>query len=155
VSTWFDNGNGKSVPDGSVIARFIFKVVGQIGRSTPIQFVNSPVPLQAYTRTGLVQADTITGHVTVSTINATEGLTDYKINIFPNPVNDLLYIENVSEKTGVQFYLLDALGSEVMHIDLNKGDNMVNTGGLKSGIYFYRILSEGNSIVKSGKIVKH
>ncbi len=155
VSTWFDNGNGKSVPDGSVIARFIFKVVGQIGRSTPIQFVNSPVPLQAYTRTGLVQADTITGHVTVSTINATEGLTDYKINIFPNPVNDLLYIENVSEKTGVQFYLLDALGSEVMHIDLNKGDNMVKTGGLKSGIYFYRILSEGNSIVKSGKIVKH
>lgn len=155
VSTWFDNGTGKSVSDGSVIAKFIFRVVGQVGRNSPIQFVNSPVPLQAYTRSGLVQSDTITGRVTVSTINSVGEETDLNFNVYPNPVNDQLLIENLSNTVGAQFYLYDAFGKEVTHIQLSTNGNLINTEDLKSGIYFYRIMIKDKYLVNAGKLIKN
>jgi hypothetical protein len=155
VSTWFDNGTGKTVPDGAVIARFIFRAIGQNGRNTPIQFVSSPVPLQAYTRAGLVQSDTISGRVTISTINSTNELSDVEFKVYPNPVSDQLFVENLSVYRDAGFYLYDALGKELLNTPLSTGSNSVNTRELKSGIYMYRILDRGRNTIKSGKLIRH
>jgi len=154
LSTWFDNGNGKTVSDGSVIASFIFKVIGQNNRSTPIQFVNNPVPLQAYTRSGIVQSDTITGAVTVSTINAIGNLTLEEFDVYPNPLRNMLFIEILNELNDANFILYDALGKETNISILGSGKNEINLMELKCGMYFYQIRGAENKILKTGKIVK-
>lgn len=47
--SWFDvEGQGQTIPDGTVITYLQFLARGAEGSSTPIEFVDSPLPIQVY-----------------------------------------------------------------------------------------------------------
>ena len=64
-------------------------------------------------------------------------------NIYPNPATDILTI--TSTKTIEQFEIYNALGEKVITILPNAKTTTFYVADFKSGIYFVRISSEGNS----------
>ncbi len=150
ISTWFDLGTGKSVNDGTVIAKFVFQVKGNIGRSTPIQFVNSPVPLLVYDRSGKIQVDTATGRVEIANVNSTDSKVADQVNIYPNPVQDEIivdFIDGYVHAQAVKMY--DLNGREVnVHFKKEGRKIVVDVRDICNGMYLLRLEQNGRNILK-------
>lgn len=75
-----------------------------------------------------------------------------KVSIYPNPLNDKLYI-SISQKSNVDYsvWIYDIAGKPVLFQKL-KDENEVPISALKSGIYFYKIISE-DIPASSGKLI--
>jgi len=61
------------------------------------------------------------------------------VKLFPNPVNDLLYIGG-EDLAGARIQILNLLGSVLMEEHLMGGNGSLNMTGLNEGIYFIRIM---------------
>ncbi len=75
---------------------------------------------------------------------------DPNIMIYPNPVNDILTIENISEETNVRITLSD--GHLIKSILLSDKVNTIYTDELKAGLYFISLASK--SFTGNYKIIK-
>ena len=76
--------------------------------------------------------------------------TDINCNIYPNPVNDRLYIETL---TLTQIEIYDVFGRrQVTETPSHQGNVAIDVEDLKSGIYFVKINTEKGNIVK--RIIK-
>lgn len=71
--------------------------------------------------------------------------------IYPNPVENTLYVENMNEATQIEVYNLT--GSLLMVVDVNNADKaVINTSDLNSGVYFISVKStEG---IRTSRFVK-
>lgn len=150
ISTWFDLGTGKSVNDGTVIAKFVFQVKGNIGRSTPIQFVNSPVPLLVYDRSGKIQVDTISGSVEIANVNSTNSKVADQVNIYPNPAQDEIIIDFLDGYVHAQeVKLYDLNGKEVnVHVKMEDRKIVLDVQDICNGMYFLKLDQNGRSTLK-------
>jgi len=72
--------------------------------------------------------------------------TNSQLSVYPNPTFDQIYIDGLSATD--QVYLFDALG----HLISNKHSNMINLSSCSSGIYYLKIISDGQTT--QFKIVK-
>ena len=73
------------------------------------------------------------------------------INLYPNPVNDRLYIETLTQTLTVEIY--DVYGRhQVTETPSHQGNLTIDLSNLKSGIYFVKIKTEEGNIVK--RIIK-
>lgn len=75
------------------------------------------------------------------------------INIYPNPVEKILYIDNVEEKSNTICNVFNVLGEKVFESSLHRGKNIVNLSSFIQGIYFIKINNGHKSI--SRKIIKN
>ena len=64
-----------------------------------------------------------------------------KIIIFPNPVKDILYIENIADSN---YEIYDITGKTV----LNGIRNQINVSSLEKGVYFLKVTSEENILTQ-------
>lgn len=80
---------------------------------------------------------------------STDEITEYQVNIYPNPCSDYIKIksENMSECD-----IFNIMGQKIMSLILDKGDNILNISNLQVGFYFVSIKTNG--ILMTGKIVK-
>ncbi len=77
---------------------------------------------------------------------------DSDYNIFPNPGNDELYIQTSNKGVKIQFF--NEQGIVVLSEQLNDSyTSIINTSGLSSGLYFYRI-SDKRGFSETGKWIK-
>ncbi len=83
-------------------------------------------------------------------LGAPANIPETVIKIYPNPGNNILYVQGNKNN---EFVLYDLTGREVVHKTINESAITVNTSSLNSGIYFYRFLKSG-AIIESGKWVK-
>jgi len=83
-------------------------------------------------------------------LGAPANIPETVIKIYPNPGNNILYVQGNKNN---EFVLYDLTGREVVHKTINESAITVNTSSLNSGIYFYRFLKSG-AIIGSGKWVK-
>jgi Secretion system C-terminal sorting domain len=74
-----------------------------------------------------------------------------KINVYPNPFNNQLIVENSEFSTG-KLTLYNNLGSFLLKKDIF-GNEIIDTTNLPSGMYFYKV-SNKNSVVKTGTLMK-
>jgi hypothetical protein len=81
------------------------------------------------------------------------------IDVFPNPNNGAFTLQVVSSQWSVagkmQVEIYNVLGESVYIATLKQvqGDNSINIGNRPNGIYFYRVLAEGGSLIGQGKLV--
>jgi PKD repeat protein len=73
--------------------------------------------------------------------------------LFPNPSNGLFTIslQNAQSKCTVSIY--NALGEKVYSTALNVGNTNLNLAGKATGMYFYRIVDENNTLISDGKLM--
>ncbi len=116
-------------------------------------FVNSTASWDAST-------NTVTGitlnpfdYVLIDLESAVTGLdksTADKLNVYPNPVKDKLYISQLNEKSGVEIYNLQG---SLMLIDKKVFDGKsIDVSDLDKGIYLVKII--GNDMVKTTSFIK-
>jgi hypothetical protein len=75
------------------------------------------------------------------------------INVYPNPNYGKfnITVQNISQPSHVEIY--NILGKMVYKIALNKGGVAVDMGIQPEGIYFYKILSDDDNPLSSGRLV--
>lgn len=74
------------------------------------------------------------------------------VKLYPSPMNNQLYVENLSEITELAIY--DVSGRMVLKQEVNSSSESVDVSKFSSGIYFYSLNREGLK-VKAGKLVKN
>lgn len=76
------------------------------------------------------------------------------ISVYPNPASSEVNIaHNLSAKNGViRFKVYNMLGKEVMSTTINSSSNTIELTTLKSGVYFYSI-SQNNNTIKTDKLI--
>ena len=77
----------------------------------------------------------------------------YEPNIYPNPVQDLLTIENINAEKNAISTIYDISGKEVRTFTITKSSVQVDVSDLPAGIYFINIRSESDNINK--RIIKN
>ncbi len=89
--------------------------------------------------------------ITVNSVGI-EDVANTFATVFPNPVSDLLTI-TLSDLDNAQFELMDVQGKIVISSTTIANGEQVDVSNLESGIYFVRLISDNNRMVK--RIVKH
>ena len=75
-----------------------------------------------------------------------EGVEELSVsfNIYPNPVNDKLYIETLTQTQTIEIY--DAFGR--LQSTVNGQQSMVDVSNLNSGVYFVKVITTEGDVVK-------
>ncbi|MDC8105148.1 T9SS type A sorting domain-containing protein [Chryseobacterium sp. B21-037] len=74
-----------------------------------------------------------------------------KIDVFPNPVKNILQIRSPEPVNTIDIF--DSMGRSVSHQSCGKGDCTINTSGYPAGIYLIKIKTKSTEISK--KIIKN
>ena len=75
------------------------------------------------------------------------------LNIYPNPVNDKLYIESESEIKEVVVYDVYGRVQNLRNSETQQLSNSIDVTDLNSGVYFVKVVTENGETVK--RILKH
>lgn len=88
--------------------------------------------------------NTNTWSINIEAITEIENTIFKKINIYPNPASNYIFINNLTNKTSIKIYsILGKLVKQINTIENNK--IKVDIGDLQTGIYFLKLLT-GNKI---------
>jgi hypothetical protein len=113
---------------------------------------------RALTTTGAINTAAITANIPspcittgISSFNQT---TDEKMNVYPNPFTTStdVMINNSTDMNNCKIHLFNVLGEQVLTTPVMKQLTTLKTSTLPSGIYFYKVISEGKTI-QSGKLI--
>src|SRR5690625_662774 len=74
------------------------------------------------------------------------------LTLYPNPADDFLHIENLTEPVQIEIY--DLSGKILLSQEINEAEKRVNLSRLGEGIYLYQLRQQGQK-VKTGKLVKN
>jgi len=77
--------------------------------------------------------------------------TNDKILIYPNPGNDMMYVEN--NLGTCSLFLCDLTGRTICSRELSDGRNLIDVKLLKPGLYLYKLL-QNSEIKQAGKWIK-
>jgi hypothetical protein len=80
---------------------------------------------------------------------------DFAVRTFPNPVNQILFIEICQGGPGVFWYeLFDVTGRKMLGKAMQSNTEEIDTGGISPGVYFIRIFSTDSEHLATCKIIK-
>ncbi|MDW5290304.1 carbohydrate-binding protein [Formosa sp. PL04] len=84
-----------------------------------------------------------------TTLGINDPNTSDAINVFPNPITNVL---NINRAIGAQVEIFDTLGKLILKKDLSSNAATIDTSRLKAGLYFVRLKNDNGTVIK--KIVK-
>jgi hypothetical protein len=79
-----------------------------------------------------------------TTAASTALLAEDKLNIYPNPVNNVLRISSTQSITGATVRILDIMGREVLRTQPANG--LINLEKLSAGTYTFQLIRNGQAI---------
>ncbi len=86
-------------------------------------------------------------------ITTTSSETNATIDVFPNPLHNILQIKNLPSRGDLTFELFTILGQPVMKSFLTGHHTSLDMESIGSGVYYYKIMS-GRTMIKSGTVCK-
>jgi hypothetical protein len=87
----------------------------------------------------------------VDIVNAIENINNYEFNVYPNPVENILHINNTNNISRI--VVSNVLGQSVSSINVENTNIEVSFDGLNKGIYFVSLYCN-ESILKTVKVTK-
>ena len=97
------------------------------------------------------QVDTLVWKISSSGVGIAEITGDNSINVFPNPVKDILTFKNSFSENSVVI-ITDALGRKIISTDISSAQNSIDVSPLQRGIYTLILESKRKQFYQ--KIVK-
>ena len=69
-----------------------------------------------------------------------------QIEVYPNPLNDKVTIQNKSQESITKIIICDMLGREIMTLNPNQTNNpiVINTQGIDNGVYFVKVYNNSD-----------
>lgn len=77
-----------------------------------------------------------------------------KINIYPNPAQNYLYIDVTDGSNGLSYTVINMLGQIVIRDNINDSNKRVNVSTINSGVYFISIYNDQKGVLKTVKMIK-
>lgn len=72
------------------------------------------------------------------------------LSVYPNPVNNMLHIDNTTTKLSGVIY--DITGAAVISFNIDDSNNKINVENLSSGIYILKLIDE-QGVIKQQKLI--
>lgn len=111
------------------------------------QFVKWNDGISNNPRTVIVTQDTVFT-AEMSPVNAITNINNSTyLQLFPNPVNDVLHIDNINEIIH-KIRIYNVVGKEIKYMEIMDNKAEINMNDLRSGIYFIHIASGNNIIIR-------
>lgn len=88
-----------------------------------------------------------------STLSVDENFRDNHINVFPNPVKDVVYFKLASNENYVDVNIFNMLGKHLSHAFITPTNNQIDVSSLSNGMYLIKLESVNSS--KTIKVIKH
>jgi beta-glucanase (GH16 family) len=94
-------------------------------------------------------SDNISGNIgTAGTLSLSENPT-FKLTVFPNPVNDYLYLNFGESQSRFEIEIFTTFGKSVKKVkENNVSTSKIDVSNLSSGVYFLSIISENTKQIK-------
>jgi len=83
----------------------------------------------------------------VNIIKVEETSPDFLIKLYPNPVNEIFNLE-LSDKSVTSCQLYSSIGQVLKTLKLGKGLNTFDISNLKSGVYFIKIITQNDILIR-------
>ena len=153
---YYDYKINDSLADNNLRLSFV-DLTSDLGYIAALEVINFPNPNNFfYVKYGADGCDTLAAHCATMNlvgISETRNKID-NITIYPNPVNDFLKVELLDTISidQIEVTIYDILGKEVKKADL-KSTLSIELMGLEKGIYFIKVMRNGNFICHQ-KIIK-
>lgn len=81
--------------------------------------------------------------------------TGKSVNIYPNPVKDMLYIDvNDANNSSMTAIIYTIAGTEILRTELTSQINSISISDVPSGLYIVRILDKSNRNIQTLQIIK-
>lgn len=74
--------------------------------------------------------------------------------VFPNPLQDYLYIRGTTTEREISIRIYDVWGRIQQQANLRDGENRLDVNRLPAGAYFYQLQTESGVLLQHGKLVK-
>lgn len=74
------------------------------------------------------------------------------LTVYPNPVNNKLFVQSESKIEHV--YIFDLLGKKVLSVSYSNGSNSINLSSLNEGVYFLNIQTVSNNFSKKIQVIR-
>lgn len=88
-----------------------------------------------------------------NTTGISDAESNVELSIFPNPVSNLLQIENKTSET-LFLNVFEITGKNLLIAELQPGKNTISITEFSDGIYFYQVINLTGKILKTEKLVK-
>jgi hypothetical protein len=88
-----------------------------------------------------------------SALSVDDNSRDHTINVFPNPVKDVVYFKLASNENLVDVNIFNMLGKHLSHTFITPIDNQIDVSSLSKGMYLIKLESVNTS--KTIKVIKH
>lgn len=144
--------------DGAVLINDYSELKGTIIANNGAVDLTTGVVLEgrAFTTVGglSTSAVAVTMPVGCSALGTSTFQEEQKANVYPNPFHSFITIEisNQFEIKNSQIILYDVFGKEVKKATVTEKTTTLETSNLKSGVYLYKIISNGK-IIQTGKLL--
>jgi len=80
--------------------------------------------------------------------------TEIEYSVYPNPADDVFFVNVTTNSNDVEMSLYNILGESVSTQKLTDGKNQVDVSDLTSGVYFYAIRKNGKTVETKKLIVR-
>lgn len=75
------------------------------------------------------------------------------VTVYPNPAKDILNV-NFENESFSTIIIYNQLGQIVLNQKISQNQNTINIENISSGMFFYKLISENQVNIKSGKFIK-
>lgn len=75
------------------------------------------------------------------------------LNLYPNPVSDILFYEVESKEENITLQITNNLGQVILNKPVNSGQNSLNVAAFTSGIYLVQVKEKSGIIIDQKKII--
>ena len=136
--TWEAPASGE--PTGYIVKRdgLVLDMVAELG------YIDEDVEDGTYTYNVIAQYGELTSlpvSITVTVSHESVGENEVSFGIYPNPAENVLNIKSNAES--FEYQMVNSIGQVVMS-GVAEGDTELNVSGLNSGIYFVKVVANGN-----------
>ncbi len=135
----------------------IFQSIGRLNSNSPFLFPD-PSPLFGSNLYRLKQVDE-DGKFTYSNIVNIVLANKYGLDIYPNPFNDVIIIKaNVKKAEVLNIQIADLQGRVLLHqsktFQAGNKEAIIDVRSLKPGLYLLKVISSGDEVLVTQKIIK-
>lgn len=161
-TAWSDDDTGAAQRTPN-LAAYVQNIVNDAnwtsGNAVAVKIEGTGVSLTSTTATRKaesaegVAAPVLHVEYTMSTaVLSTDNFEQFSYNVYPNPIEDILYL-NLSDSNDSYLIQLFSL-TGAMVLETNVKENQVNVNHLRKGVYLVNVLNSKGVVVFTNKIVK-